>query len=137
MATMLALDDAGLSPPPQNAGTRNRNEFIQQTSLVVRGIRAAYLVDAFPFPQSQSQPKLKLESWFCALTKRLPNTGKHFSILHEESSDSFFFVNRILLLDNLRSGSGHVPIWVKTGDASIQVSWIGIRTQPQCGDPTL
>jgi len=71
---------------------------------------------------------MKLESWFRALTTRLPNTDKDFAILHEDSSDSLFFVNRILLLDNLRSGSGSVPIWICTDDVSIQVSWNSIPT---------
>jgi len=128
IATTLALDDTGLSSSPQNPGARNRNEFVQQTSLVLRGIRAAYLVDAFPFLQPKPQPQLKLESWFRALTTRLPNVDKQFAILHENSSDSLFFVNRILLLDNIRSGSGFVPIWVKTDDVSIQVSWNSFPT---------
>ncbi len=121
---LIALHDAGLSL--QNAVARN--QFVQQTSLVVRGIRAGYLVDAFPFPQR------KLDSWFRALTARLPNTDKDFAILHEDSSDSLFFVNRILLLDNLKSGS--VPIWVNTDNSSIQVSWNSFPTS-MWRDPTL
>lgn len=119
---LVALQDAGLSP--QNAAARN--QFVQQTSLVVRGIRAGYLVDAFPFPQR------KLDSWFRALTARLPKADKDFAILHEDTSDSLFFVNRILLLDNLKSG--FVPIWVNTDNSSIQVSWnmflISMRRDP-------
>ena len=128
MATILnALHDAGLSL--QNTAARARNQFVQQTSLVIRGIRAGYLVDAFPFPQR------KLDSWFRALTARLPNTDKNFAILHEDSSDSFFFVNRILLLDNLKSGS--VPIWVNTDNSSTQVSWNEFPTSMCRRDPSL
>ena len=123
---LIALHDAGLSL--QNATARARNQFVQQTSLVIRGIRAGYLVDALPFPQR------KLDSWFRALTARLPNTDKDFAILHEDTSDSFFFVNRILLLDNFKSGS--VPIWVNTDNSSIQVSWNEFPTS-MCRDPTL
>jgi hypothetical protein len=110
VATTLALHDTGLSP--QNAAARNK--FVQQTSLVLQRIRAGYLVDAFPFPQS------KHSSWFCALTTRLPKADKEIAMLHEVSSDTLFIVNRILLLDNLNSRT--VPIWVKTDDSSIQVS---------------
>lgn len=130
MATILslALDDAGLSPQNTNAKLRARKEFVQQTSLVVRGIRAGYLIDAFPFPRP------KLEAWSRALTTRLrlqlPNIDKGFAILHEDSSDSLFFVNRMLLLDNLRSASESVPIWVNTDDSSIQVGWNSV-SQPQ------
>ena len=111
MAIVLALGDAGLSV--QKAA---RGQFVEQTSLVVEGIRAAYLVDAFPFPQH------KIEPWFRALTTRLPKTDKEkeIAILHEGSSDSLFIVNRILLLDNLKSGD--VPIWISTDDCSVQVS---------------
>ena len=121
---LIALRDAGVSP--QNAAARK--QFVQQVSLVVRGIRAGYLVDAFPFPQQ------KLDSWFRALTARLPNADKDFAILHEDSSDSLFFVNRILLLHNLKSGS--VPIWVNTDTSSIQVSWNSLSTS-MWRDPTL
>jgi len=108
MAIILALQHVGLS-----VNKTARNQFVQQTSLVLQRIRAAYLVDAFLFPQS------KLESWFRALTTQWPKSDKEIAILHEHSSDTLFIVNRILLLDNLKSGN--VPIWVKTDDCSIQV----------------
>ena len=110
IAIVLALQDAAVSV--ENSG---RNQFVQQTSLVVDGIRAGYLVDAFPFPQR------KFEPWFRALTARLPKTDDEvIAILYEQSSDSLFIVNRVLLLDNLKSRS--VPIWVNTDDCSVQVS---------------
>lgn len=118
IAIALALEDAGVSL--QNAAARN--QFVEQTSLVIEGIRAGYLVDAFPFPQRKFGP------WFQALTTRLPKTDKDIAvaILHEDSSDSLFIVNRILLLDNLKSKS--VPIWVNTDDCSVQVSCLSSQS---------
>jgi hypothetical protein len=109
IALSLSLRDAGVAVPKAA-----RIQFVEQTSLVLGGIRAGYLVDAFSLPQH------KLNPWFRALASRLPESGREIAILHEASSDSVFIVNCTLLLDNLRLGS--VPIWVRADDCSIQVS---------------
>jgi hypothetical protein len=106
----LTLRDAGLV----SLATAARSQFVQQTSLVIAGIRAGYLIDAFPFPQH------KLEPWHHALATRVPGAGTGTTVLYEISSGSTFIVNRTLLLDNLKSTS--VPLWVNTHDCSIQVN---------------
>ena len=115
-AITRTLADAGLSSLPNAA----RIQFVQQTSLVVRGIRAGYLINASN-PDSSSV--------LSALAARLPESNREIAILHENVSDALFVVNRTLLLDNLKSRNA--PICVKTDDCSIEVRWNSFATSKQ------